>query len=61
VGVSGSVTPVSGSVRSSGSFGMCANPSKCANSTSGVESLHRDLLHAYVALVGFSLPLVKLA
>jgi hypothetical protein len=61
VRTSGSVTQVSGTGRPSGSFRMCAIPSKCANSASGVKSLHWDLLHAYVTLVEVALPFVKLA
>jgi hypothetical protein len=47
--------------RACGSFGMCAIPPKCANYASGVESLHWDLLHAYVTLVEVALPFAKLA
>jgi hypothetical protein len=59
VRTSGSVTQVSGSVRASGSFGMCDIPSKCANYASGVESLHWDLLHAYVTLIEVAFPLLN--
>jgi hypothetical protein len=57
--VKGSVTHVSGSGSACGCLGMCATPPKCANSTSGVESLHWDLLHVHVTLVKSPYPLLN--
>jgi hypothetical protein len=59
--VKGSGTQVSGSGSACGCLKMSTTPPKCTNSTSGVESLHWDLLHVHVTLVEVALPLAKLA